>query len=553
MRRLRIAAAAVAGATLVAAAAGPTVAAGAPGVGTAGTATSVLRVDLGGGALLALRVLGDDSRATIDPKVAGAPASFVRLAPLDVTAAAAGLAQSLPGLEARSPEGPGEAGAPGVSLSTPVTSGGLDAVSLRASTGPASASASLGSGAADLSVAGGLVRLQGAVNTLGADSVDASASSKRGLRVDRLTVLDLGALLDGLGLSLADLPVQVVSDLLGALGLQLPGLAPGTTLAQAVGTLNGAIDEVQALIASAGSTIDSTVAGTVGGLIDQVGGVLGGAGGGSLPPVPTVGSAVSTLNDTLDGLQQQLAALLSQALGLLDGAALLSVDGLEVGIDTKATPDPATSFARITAGVRSVSVGGTALPGVVGVDPSAAADQLAALVNGAVAKVSSVLGTIHPSLANVVSLRLFDRSAGVTTDGGYVRATAGLTALTATVTPPADLAAVVAAVTSQVGIGDMLGSLGAGSLQALPASPMSALEQALGGGVQALASGATVRVGEVTASSEFAGTAGTARTAAPAAELPRTGGDGAPFAVAGVLALAAAVAIIRWLRRPVIT
>lgn len=552
MGRLRLAAAIAAGAALAGAAVAPGNAAGSPGIGTAGTATSVLRVDLGGGSLLALRVLGDDSRASIDPKVVSRPASFVRLAPLDVTSSAAGLAQSLPGLEAKSPEGPAEAGAPAVSLATPVTSGGLDAVSLRATTGPSSASASLGSGAADLTVAGGLVRLRGAVNALGASSIDAEASSTRGVRVDQLTVLDLGALLDGLGLSLTDLPVGVVSDLLGALGLSVPGLAPGTTLSQAVATLNSAIDQVQALIATAGSTVDSTVAGTVGGLIDQVGGVLGGVGGGSLPPVPTVGSAVSALNDTLDGLQQQLAGLLSQALGLLDGAALLSVDGLEVSIGTKATADPATSIARVTAGVRSVSVGGVALPGLAGIDPGAAAGQVANLVNQAVAKVSSALGTVHPSLADVVSLKLFDQTKGVTTEDGYVRATAGFTALTATVTPPADLAQVVASVVAQTGIGDILASLGAGGLQALPASPMAALEQALGG-VQALASGATVRVGEITARSEFAGTAGTAQTAAPAAELPRTGGDGAPFAVAGVLALAAATAIIRWLRRPVIT
>jgi hypothetical protein len=552
MNRLRLATAVAAGAALVGAAVAPGMAADAPGTGTAGTATSVLKVDLGDGSLLAVRVLGDDSQASIDPKVVSRPASFVRLAPLDVASAVAGLAQSLPGLEAKSPEGPAEAGAPAVSLSTPVTSGGLDAVSLRAATGPVSASATLGSGAADLAVAGGLVRLKGAANALGASSVDTTAAANRGLRVDQLTVLDLGALLDGLGLSLADLPVGVVSDLLGALGLQLPGLAPGTTLSQAVATLNGAIDQVQALIASAGSTIDTTVAGTVGGLINQVGGVLGGVGGGSLPPVPTVGSAVSALNDTLDGLQQQLAALLSQAVDLLDGAALLSVDGLEVTVDTKATPDPATSLARVTAGVRSVSVGGVALPGLTGIDPTAAAGQVAGLVNQAVARVSAVLGTIHPSLANLVSLRLFDTTTGVKPEGGYVRATAGLTALTATVTPPADLAQVVASIVAQTGIGDVLGSLGAGSLQALPASPMGALEQALGG-VQALASGVTVKVGEITARSEFAGTAGTAQSAAPAAELPRTGGDGAPFAVAGVLALAAAAAIIRWLRRPVIT
>jgi LPXTG-motif cell wall-anchored protein len=66
-------------------------------------------------------------------------------------------------------------------------------------------------------------------------------------------------------------------------------------------------------------------------------------------------------------------------------------------------------------------------------------------------------------------------------------------------------------------------------------------------------------VASLSSTSEFSPAAVTAApstpgapAATPAGELPRTGGDGATYAVFGVLLLAAALALVRWLRRPVI-
>lgn len=554
MRKFRAVASGAVAATMLAATVGAGAGATAEptGVGTARSGTSLLRVVLGDGSLLDLRVLGEDSMATID-RAKSEPSAFTRVAPLDVVSkTVAALNASVPGLEAKAPGGSSTVPATAVPLTSPVSSGTLNLANLTAAVDQTGAKSALSSSLDQLDLVGGLLSLKGANSSQSTDALTAVSNGLRGITVDELTVLDLGALLDGLGLSLTDLPVSVVSDLLTKLGVPVPGLSGGTDLNGAVDALNKAIDDVQALLDTAGATVDQTVNDTVGGIIGGIGGILGG--GGSLPSVPSVGSTISELNTTIDGLQTQLSDLLESALGALDAAPLLKVTGLDLGVATKAADTVANSTAGIVAKLGAIQVGSATV--VPGLDLGATATKLADTVNQVTGAVGGVLGTVDPGLANVVSVKLFEQSKDVKVVNGYTNALAGLTALTASITPPADLGAIVSKIQGAAGIGDVLGGLGA-NLAALPdlSTGMTQLEGLLGG-VQGLASGATLKVGEFSSTSEFLPAVAPAANPAPArpgGELPRTGGDNAEWAVLGVLFLAAAAAIARWLRRPVIT
>ena len=126
--------------------------------------------------------------------------------------------------------------------------------------------------------------------------------------------------------------------------------------------------------------------------------------------------------------------------------------------------------------------------------------------------------------------------------------------LTATIQAPANLSAVVSAVTAPASsVATQITSLG-GAVPALSTATnalATTLTTALNG-VSALAGGAELRVAELSSTSDFAPQPAAA-TPSSGGELPRTGQDTAPFAVFGILALALAVALVRWLRRPLPT
>ena len=551
-------------------AAGPSIvgaaAADPTGVGTTTASTSVLELKLGDGSLLDLRLGGEDSQSTIDKKT-GPTAAFTKLAPLSVTSKAVpALNTALPALEARAPGGSSNVPAVSVPLSTPASTGSLDVAALTASVTDAGAKSGLNSALNNLALAGGLVAVPNLTSTLGTDALTTAANGVRGVKADSITVLDLGALLDGLGLSLTDLPVGVLSQLLGQLGLPVPGLDPNTTLLQAQQTLAGAISQVQGIITS--GVLPSDPTGTVSTIVGTVDGVLGDLSGtGSLlgvrkaqalalPDIPSTITSVTQLVPILNQLDLDLSTLLANALNVLDSAPLLQVKGLDVGLATTAKDTVANSLASITAQVGQVVVGTKALGGV---DLGAAASQVTGLVDTVTGTLSSVLGTIDPGLANLVSVKLFEQTKNVAQDGNYSKATAALAALTATITPPAQLGAIVSKVQGLTGVADLVSSLGLPALPALPGvAGVSQLESVLGN-VQALAQGATLRVASLSSTSEFTPAAVTATpstpgapSATPTGELPRTGGDGATYAVFGVLFLAAALVLVRWLRRPVI-
>src|SRR5207247_783690 len=106
---------------------------------------------------------------------------------------------------------------------------------------------------------------------------------------------------------------------------------------------------------------------------------------------------------------------------------------------------------------------------------------------------------------------------------------------------PANLGAIVSAVTAPAAsVASLVSSLG-GTLPALSTATSaltSTLQGALGT-VSALAGGATIKLGELTSSSDFAPqgavatptASGAPGAPAPSGELPRTGQDNAPLAV----------------------
>jgi len=506
----------------------------APGVGTSQASTTVLSVQLGD--LLGLRLLGDDARATIDRQISD-PSAFSRLVGLDINS------KLVPALNASVPAAPMESRSPGgqpvvsvtgadltqgikgVALPAAVATGTLDAA-LRSSFDGVAARSGIDGAVKNLKVAGGLLSVGEISSTLGSGAAQSAADSTRGVKVGEVAVLDLGAVLDGLGLAIADLPVSTISSLLSQLNVPVAGVPTGTNLSAYVASLNKAIDDVQRTIDTQSNTVTGTVDSTVGGLL------------GTLKlPVPTTQSTVTQVNQTVDTLQATLAGTINTAMKALDDLTLLKLAGAEVSVGTKAVDTVKGSAATITAKVGDISVGNVTVPGVDLTGPVSQINGLVSTVNGTL---SSVLGTISPDLANLVSVSVLDQTKSVTESGGYVRSRAGITALSASIVPPANLAAIVSTVKAATGAADVVTGLGKSA--PVLSTAMTTLESTLGTGLQALASGAQVKVASIQAASDFA----SASPARSGDELPRTGGS-APIAGLAMVLAGLALGIQRWI------
>lgn len=530
MRLTRVAATATALAIAAAATtSGPVQAAS--GVGTSAATTSLLDIALGtNGSLLALKVLTDEARATIDPTVAS-PEAFSRLSAASVTSSVLPAPLNnviVPVLESRSPGGAGFVTGPALNLANPLPSVNVPAALLGGTVAPATltsavdatgARSSLNAALGSLNLVGGLVSVDAVSSSLAANAKTTSADGSRTVKADAVTVLDFGALLDGVGLPLANLPVGAVSSILAGLGVPVPGVPTSTNLAGFVTTLNGTIDTLQ-------DQIDGTITTTVGTTADPI---LTGLG----LPVPDSGATVAEVQAVVDQVQALLAGILADALAALDALTLLEVDGVEVGTVTKATDTVAGSSAGLVAKVGSVTLGGIELPGV---DLTSTVATVNGLVTDVNSRLSSALGAVNPGLAGLVSISMFDKdpATGVTSSGGYTKATAGITALTAKITPPADLAGIVAGLTAAGGIASAITSAG-GTVPAV-STVMGTLENLLGTSVEALAGGATLRLASVSSGASF-----TTPVANTGGTLPRTGSSSQVALFGFGLAIAALV------------
>ncbi|HZU75030.1 MAG TPA: hypothetical protein VE990_19900 [Acidimicrobiales bacterium] len=602
------------------------------GVGTASSTAQIVGLNLGTSnpaattaPVLAASLLGDAGLATIDPNIS-TPASYVQLGGLISKSGVSALNLSVPSqpVKAAAPGGPASAGTPQISLSnvagvtvpSAVATGTILPAALTAGAAKTGSHATLSAGISNVGLAGGLVNAQSATSTLSNDATPSYSDSIRSVQVGQVTVLSLGQLLQGLGIPLVDLPVSVLNQLLGQLGIALPaipgssGLPSGANLTSVTTALSGAINQIAVTVTGAaapaarshltvpvpgGSGVSTSGLPGSGGTVTVPSPSGLPTGSSTLPGLTTAGtdnltstvtaalqtnlvpdlSALglpATLPTTLTGLlglltnlQGDLSGLLTSTLSSLDNISLLGVSGAQVSIVTKAADKVSDSTATLTANLGSVIVGPAKTPALDLTSPVTTVNKI---VGGINAGVSSILNTVSSSLANVVNVSVLSQAAGngVSTAGHYVKAQEGVTLLTATVTPPANLSSLVSSLTSAVNlpstVSGLLTTAGVNSTQlgaiSSALAPIAGLTQMAQVSLGALAQGAVLKVGTITSASDFTPTPASAPTAsgtgtsgpAPASSpsLPRTGGD---YGLGGLGALlaAAALAVRRAVRR----
>ena len=520
-----------------------------PGVGTTNVSSSLLSVQLGtNGDLLSVRVLGDDGTANTDP-AKGATSGAESLSPLTITSAAVpALNLSVPPVSVSSTGAEDKKEVTPALPSIPAFDGDLQAV-LSSVVDTEGAKSGLSAGLANVGVAGGLLSMPSALSGVSSNAITTSATGSRSVTIDSIEVLNLAAVLNGLGTTLSALPVGDLLALLGSLGVTVPNVSDPAAVVTA---LNGAIDLLQGAAGNVTSELCNTLDGLIGGVdvpevpvttpttvkvpdlpVDPGLGILG-----------ITCDTTQTVNDVLDQVQAELGNLLGTILSLLADTPLLSVHNVQIGLVAKAAGTVQDSVADVTATIGSVNVGSLGVPGVSGLDLTAAADVINGATEAIQSQIGGVLGQINAGLANLVDVDVLAIAENVSAANGYTSATSSITALKATITPPAELSAIISTINSAVApVSSVLGDLGA----TVPAvgTVMTQLEGVLGG-VQALSGPSVISAGSLSAASTFKPANGI--TSAPDGELPRTGRNAALPAMVAVFLAAAAVAVRRVVR-----
>ena len=550
---------------------GPAGAQTAPGVGTSTASHALLDLKLGNaGSLLNLGLLTDSAQSTIDAAT-GPSSAFSKLVPLSLTSEVLPAVNNLTAsilnattFESRTPGGSPEVNGSALDLATPGGIAGLPLGLLGGALAPASLTSGLtGAGAqsaltaalTNLTAVSGLLSLDSVTNKLTTSAALPKANGTRSVNIGAISLLDLGDLLAGLNLPLSSLPLSVITDLLDTTNLPVALPAGAADLTSAVDGLLGTIDGVLDQVAGDNAILDDVVS-TVAPVNSLLGGLpttLPALSGSGLVPTDSLDLDTGTVQGLLTTLQGTLTNLLGTALGALDGLALLELDGATVAATTSAADTLANSAATVDATLGGLSVLGLKLPGV---------DLLSVgnLLNGITGQLTSVLGAIDPSLANLVKVAVLDKATSVTTANGYNNALAGIDVLSLAVVPPALLSSLVSTLTGTVGLSP-IGKLSAAGV----ANPLASLP-VLGGGalalgnllnlpatVGALTQGLSLKVGSVKSSSQFklASAPGPAAVAAPVGDtLPRTGGDTRTLGMLAAGMAVLALGVRRWARRP---
>jgi hypothetical protein len=529
------------------------------GVGSGTVSATVLGVDVGN--VLSVKVLTDHGTSTIDPKD-GASSSSTGITPLTITSGA------VPALNVTTPTvGTSSTGAEDKkSVSpdlpdNPAFSGQLKA-DLSSVVDTVGARSGLDATLSNLQVAGGLLDVPSAVVSLSTNAASGEASATRSISIPSIDVLNLAAVLKAVGLPLESLPLDDLTGLLGSLGIPLPDIDDPAAV---VATVSDALDALQgqsgALTPAICSQVDGLL-GTVGGLTgadavadaaDKIVDTITNSTPGlpSVPALPTLqaqalpscADVTGTVQDLVDQLQGVVAGVVTSVLATLGDTSLLSVQGIDVGrvADAKSSVD--SSVAKVTGTVGSVKVGNIALPALSGLDLGAAASVLSAAGDTVSSAIGDVLGVVNAQLADMVDVDVLKITEQVAPDGDYASATAGVTALTAKITPP-DL------LTGAIAVSDTASDLLDQVSTAVPAvAPlMTSLQTALNG-LDLLTGPATITVGQLSSTSAFrpvtASVPGVGST--PTGELPRTGTNAAIPAMAAVLVGGVALGIRRFL------
>ena len=551
MRLTRVAAAATSLLLLGASTTIGSASAASTGVGTSKASTTVLEVALGNaGALLDVQVLTDSAQSTTDTKTASAPEAFSKLTAATVTSGAVpALNTSIPVGEARQPNGAADVNK-SIDLSAPtgvtvpadlptILDGSLTPAHLTSAVDANGARSALTAALTGLDVAGGLLGANAVNNTSGTDTAASAANSTRAATIDTVTVLDLGAVLNGLGLQLTDLTVGQLDALIDALNTTVPGLDVNATLQETVDAVQAEVTTLLAAITSSTGLLTDNTA--VQGVVDAVG--LG-----DLIDTATItgATAAELTQATIDALQAGLAELLTNGLAALDGAPLLKLNGVDVSVTTKAADTAANSVAAVTGKIGSVTVGSITLPAIDLVQTADAINAAVAAINstigGALSAVEATIGADVVSLEDLVTVEVLKSTKSVTTSGDYTVATAGITGVSASIKPPVDLAALVDAVVAQAGVDSVITANG-GTVPTLDTS-MVDLNGVLGTDVNALAGGATIEGVKVLGSSEFKVVA--APTTPTGGTLPKTGSSALRLAALGMLLVALGLGLGRW-------
>jgi len=524
---------------------GAAVAAGGPasaqttGVGTTRTDTTGVSVSLGqDGSVLSAQILSDDGAANIDPKQGSPSSAASSLVPLNASSktlpAVSAISQVLPTVSVSSTGAADNKSIPTTSLNTPLTTGTIAPLSLSAAVDAAQGAASgLTSSVNNLTAVGGLLSIQSLQSNLGAAAKPGDSDGLRGITTKDqngqdhpIKVLNLGAVLQGLGVNPANLTAGQVGAVLTALN---------TTLTSTIGTLTGAdvtnLSNLQQVLTTAppGGVAGlplTTVITTLPAPVQQL--ILDALGLTSLP------AGISTIGD----LQTLLTTTFTDAVNAIGSATLLQIDSLNLGVTTKAADTVQNSVANITATLGTVHVGGVP---IAGVDVTSIATTAQGTINSVLQAAGLPTG--------LISLKLLDQSKSVGTQAGYVDSLANLTAVHVGLAP---LSGVSGGATAQAATDTMGQILGSSNVPVL-STAMATLNGLIG--ANALGTGATVDVLQVGAASTF--TPAATPTNPPAATpqsgtLATTGGPTQIIGFVGLLLLAT-VAGLRWLRRPATT
>ena len=560
MLKLRVAAAATALSLVAGVATMGTANAATPVVGYGTTQSTSSLVDVNLGSLLHLRLLPDDAKATIDP-ASGVKSAVSQLSLLDVTSSLLPHAVTIPSppMIAQTP-GNGSVAGPAVNvgslLPAAIASGGLLPSTLTSLVDAAGAHTGLVASLADINLLGGLVNLHAVDSTLGGGALTGDSDATRSLNLGALSVLNLGSLLNGLGINLANLKIPMVSNILDTLKIGVPGVPTGSSFAGQSALLQTTITQLGALLALNGnnplSNLLNTVTGTVAGgsQLTNVNGLLGAL---NIPLLTADSSPFSAVTGLISTLQGTLGGLLGNGLKALNDITLLKFGGLELGANTKAVDSVKGSAAGVIGKLGSISVGGLNLPGL---DLSSTLSLVTGTLNTLNDTLSSVLGPL--GLGNLVHVGFFDKASnnGVTTSGGYVRSLAGITGLNISINPPADLLGLLGnggALSGVGGIGSVIGSLN--SVVPTLTSGIAGLNSLLPAGsglLGVLTNGASIKIADVSAGSNFASPS-VANPAIPVGttSLPRTGTNTAAILAIGMLFAAVGIGGRRFLRRRV--
>jgi hypothetical protein len=497
------------------------------GIGSTTNRTTALSVQLGSaGSLLNLSVLSDTGSASTDAHAAPASAS-TSLSPLSVASSVLHLGIAAPTISTKSPGGPSDFAGQSISLTrlgvpATVATGTVNVGALHSDYSSNAAHSSMSTASLDkFSVAGGgLISVDSIGSTLGAQAISSDADGSRVATVGTVKVLDLGASLQGLGVSPAALPVNSLSALLATAHIPVTGLPANTDLHSYVVQLESAITGVRATVNPTASQVTGTVDATTASVLKQAG-----------ISAPASTSTVADVNGVVSQLQKKVNDVLANGLAALDSQPLVQIDPTTIGITTKASDTVANSAAKVTTLPLSVHVAGITLPALDASSTVADVNAALATANGAIDNVLATVGL--PS--SLVTVSVLDQASSVGVNGSYTQAVAGISGVTVKIAAidPAVIKGAVAKLQGTVA-SSVLGS--AASQVPLPmATAMGALDTAMAQAAP-LTGGATVQIASVGGSSTYSAAA---TPVTPASDgqpgvLPHTGANPA-VAVLGVL------------------